>query len=463
MRESIRENLALQQLENASGLRKTINETEKALAAVNSELLTFNEENETTFDELNEQKVFLSQKLLTLEKELHNQYPEYAKLEQQPDLFSVEDVQKVLVKHKDEVFVEYFWGNEILYAFTIDENRGVRLIQMEITEDLLNSIDEYLDLFSAENRWNIGASSYQTHALKIWQLLYAPLKIEGFKKVIIVPDGLLSFIPFEALVTEQNAGPFFKNLRYLIKTQNILYAYSGGVLKEQKNAIPSGKSFLFVAPGFANNEQGLPELSDELLEIDHPESLIKLSGSNATRNKFEREASRSRIIHLYTHAEAHEGPEQPRVFFFDKALPLSEIYALDLSAELVVLSACETNLGAMEKGEGVMSLARGFAYAGASGLIASLWKVKSLQTAEIFTGFYKNMEDGKGKSEGLRNAKLSFLQKTDDIHASPAYWTGFVFIGNDGMTSQNRNWSFLVYAGLTLMIAGLVLFLKGRK
>jgi CHAT domain-containing protein len=463
LKESIRENLALEQLENASELRRSIRETEKALAAVNSELLSKNELDEITFGELNEQKVFLSQKLLTLKKDLQDKHPGYAKLEKEPIIFSTADIQNQLLRSDQEVFVEYFWGNEVLYAFTVEKNKDITLTEIKITEDLLSSIDQYLELFAANNRWNIGANTYQVSALKIWQMLYAPLKIGAFKKVIIVPDGLLCFIPFEALVNDQNANPFFKTLPYLIKTQNIIYGYSGGVLKEQKRAVSKGKTFLFVSPGFANNKQGLPALNDGLLDLGNPVGLKRLSENNATRDLFEQEASQSRIIHLFTHAEANQNGRQPRVFFYDQALPLSEIYALDLSAELVILSACETNLGEMEKGEGVMSLARGFAYAGASSLIASLWKVKNQQTAEIFTGFYNEMNNGSSRSASLRIAKLSFLENSNDIHASPAYWTGFVFIGNDPASSTKGNWSFLIYAGLALMVAGLVIFWKGRR
>lgn len=110
-----------------------------------------------------------------------------------------------------------------------------------------------------------------------------------------------------------------------------------------------------------------------------------------------------------------------------------------------------------------MSLARGFAYAGASSLIASLWKVKNRQTADIFSSFYKNLEAGKSKSEALRDAKLSFLKQTDDIHASPAYWTGFVFIGSDINETPEPEINYLLLAGVALMAAGIVFFIRIRK
>ena len=465
LRESIRENLTLQQLTGSGELLKSIHEMEKALAAIQSDLFNLNNQEGASFDELNEQKVFLSQQLLALKKELQSTQPDYASLDaQQYSFLSVLDVQESLLESNEEVFVEFYWGTTVLYAFKIDKTGGIELLEFPMFNGIEVRVNNYLNLFTAENRWNMSANTYQLAALDVYQVIYKQLRVDEFHKVIIVPDGLLSFIPFEALVKETSPTPFFKTLDYLIQTQNISYAYSGSVLKAQKESIPKGKTFLFVAPGFANNELGLPALDDAELDIGNPRGLKKLSGNNATRTFFEKEASKSKTIHLFTHAEANQDGQQPRVFFYDESLPLSEIYALNLSAEMVVLSACETNLGEIAKGEGVMSLARGFAYAGASSLIASLWKVKNQQTAEVFTSFYDNLSEGTSKSDALRNAKLSFLDNADDIHASPAYWTGFVFIGNDA-TVQTRGGTgrLFIYFGLALMVAGLVIFMKGRK
>lgn len=461
--ESVRENLARRQLKGTQQLIQQVKETEKALAAIESELLAVENPEKGTFDELNEQKVFLSQKLLTLKKSLEEQHPEYANLNAREKVVSVAEVQKILLKSREEVFVEFFWGTGFLYVFKIEKEAGITFLKIPLDEDFQNTFTQFLDLFSADNRWKMGAEAFQSAAFNLYQKIYAPLQIETFSGVTVVPDGLLAFIPFEALVTEWKTGAFFKNLAYVIHRQNIKYAYSGSVLQQQQQAVASGQTFLFIAPGFADGQLGLPALDASDLDIGHPPGLKRLMDNEATRSNFENEAALSRVIHLFTHAEANQTGLQPRVFFFDEALTLSEIYALDLSAELVVLSACETNLGKLEKGEGVMSLARGFAYAGASSLIASLWKVKNRQTADIFSSFYKNLEAGKSKSEALRDAKLGFLEQTDDIHASPAYWTGFVFIGSDTRESPEQGIHYLLLVGLALMAAGIVFFMRIRK
>jgi CHAT domain-containing protein len=460
--ESVRENMARQQMGDSQPLVIELKETEKALAAIESELLSSTPEQNSQFDPLNEQKVFLSQKLLSLKQELQKQYPDYANLTLNEKTLTVLAVQGELLENTNEVFIEFYWGNEFLYVFKIDKNSGITFFEIPIDQALNDRIAQFLDLFSAQNRWNISAETFQSKAFALYQKIFAPFGLDAFSKIIIVPDGLLAFIPFEALVTEEKEAAFFKNLSYLIKHQNIQYAYSGSVLTQQQKAVPSGTGFLFVAPGFANKEHGLPALDASDLNIGKPSGLNQLLNDEATRLHFEKAAPLSRTIHLFTHAEANQNGQQPKVYFYDQALTLPEIYALDLSAELVVLSACETNLGKLEKGEGVMSLARGFAYAGASSLVASLWKVKTKQTAQIFTSFYKNVEAGQTKSSALREAKLAFLEQADDIQASPAYWTGFVFIGSD-IEEKKSGINIWTLLGLALLVAGLVFFFRTVK
>lgn len=457
---SVRENFARQQLEGQSSLLLRLEETEKVLAVIETEILEtkFNKKSSTenNFAQLNEQKVFLSQKLLTLQAELEQNYPTYAKFTQNFTDSSIKNIQNLLLKNDKEVFVAYFWGNKSLYAFTISKTE-IGFIEIKIDSTLEQLVYAFINLFSPENRWNMGVNAYQNAAYNLYQKIYAPLQLQDFNKVIIVPDGLLSFVSFEALLDTKSTNPFFKNMAYLIRHQNIHYAYSGNVLIAQQEAKKRGSQFLFVAPGFENNEQNLARLDASNLNIGNPKNLKKLLGVNASRDNFEKEAVNSRIIHLFTHAEANKGG-QPKVYFHDKALFLSEIYALDLSAELVVLSACETNLGKLEKGEGVMSLARGFAYAGASALIASLWKVKNQQTASLFSSFYENIDNGKRASEALRAAKLNYLEETSDIHASPAYWTGFIFIGNDKLNEKADKKILWYGVGLAFLIGLIYIF-----
>ncbi len=124
---------------------------------------------------------------------------------------------------------------------------------------------------------------------------------------------------------------------------------------------------------------------------------------------------------------------QPVIAFADTVLTLQELYAMNLPSDLIVLSACETNLGEVKSGEGIFSLSRGFTYAGANSIIASLWKVNAASTGQIFPVFYKKLKDGQTKAEALRLAKLDYLDTPDgNGHIKTPYdWAGFAMMGNN--------------------------------
>ena len=132
----------------------------------------------------------------------------------------------------------------------------------------------------------------------------------------------------------------------------------------------------------------------------------------------------------------------------DDFLSLEELFHLRLPAEMVVLSACETGIGKLYRGEGISSLARGFSYAGSRSIITTLWKVNDEATAQIMAQFYQNLDQGISKDESLRLAKLAYLETADNLTAHPFYWSGYVPIGNMMPVEGGENdwwWVVLIF------------------
>ena len=115
---------------------------------------------------------------------------------------------------------------------------------------------------------------------------------------------------------------------------------------------------------------------------------------------------------------------------YDDSLMLEELYAQRLHAEMVVLSACETGIGELYKGEGIMSLGRGFTYAGARSLISSLWEVNDRSTAMIMKAFYQYLAEGVEKDLALQQAKKDYLSRSDQFQSHPYFWAAFVANGD---------------------------------
>ena len=141
-------------------------------------------------------------------------------------------------------------------------------------------------------------------------------------------------------------------------------------------------------------------------------------------------------------------------------LYLNDLYAMNLPLEMVVLSACETGVGELLKGEGMLSLANGFTQAGAKSVITSLWKADDESTYKIMTAFYKYLARGQRKDEALRNAKLEYLENCDPLKSSPYYWAAFIPIGD---MSPIRAKPLYLQWGFWLMIGVAVLGVWGYR
>ena len=190
-------------------------------------------------------------------------------------------------------------------------------------------------------------------------------------------------------------------------------------------------------------------------------------GNDASKANFLSQASDFQILHFATHAcMSDEDPSQHKVFFSgEEYLSAYEVYNLPLKAKLVVLSACETGTGQEVKGEGVMSMARGFAHAGAPSILSSLWSVADKSTAEIMQHFYRNLSKGTSKSLALRNAKLEYLKDQPKAKQHPFYWAAFVQVGEDeALFSGGNSWKWLLFVGfLVLGVFGLMIWRRGAN
>ena len=182
----------------------------------------------------------------------------------------------------------------------------------------------------------------------------------------------------------------------------------------------------------------LPWTEKEVTDISNIFSGRFYLRDKATETTFKEIAPDANIIHLATHAIIDD--EQPLYskFVFTKEegsnddgfLNTYELYNMQLNANLAVLSACNTGSGKLSRGEGIMSLARGFMYSGCPSVITSLWSVDDKSTAVIMKHFYEGLAKGLSKDEALRASKLSYLKNADEIKSNPFYWAGFILIGN---------------------------------
>ncbi|MBI9040283.1 CHAT domain-containing protein [Lutibacter sp.] len=404
---------------------------------------------------LTEERNEVSTDLQLLNQEILKKYPHFKSLNSK--ITSVNDIQqKVLLKN--DLLVEFFDGNFNMYIFSIEKDRPISIIKIEKTVSFTQEINLFLNFFS-DGRGNTiqnNIKDYTTLGFKLYQKLFHNL---ANKNTIIIPDGIISFIPFDALITEKTSSTNFEKLPYFLQKSCITYAYSSTMLLNEKSTNNLKSEVLGFFPVFENNHRGLSQLTYTLIESSSIKQQLNgnfLVGSNATKRNFEKLAENYPIIHLSTHATAGDYFEPPAIEFYDETLYLPEIYGYSLNSDLLVLSACETGLGTLRKGEGAMSLARGFSYAGVKNLIVSLWKVNDKATEILMADFYKQYRKINNKGEALHLSKLNYLN--DDSIASnkksPYYWASFVSIGevNSNYNPVYSYW-WIIGFGFILIIA----------
>ena len=210
---------------------------------------------------------------------------------------------------------------------------------------------------------------------------------------------------------------------------------------------------------------------DEVLVIDALVGADVFVDSLATEDRFTSLAGDYRILHLSTHGKANDKVgDYSFLAFYEQDDSLEnewlynrELYNLKLNADMVVLSACETGIGELQRGEGIISLARGFSYAGAKSIITTLWSVDDKSTMRLMENFYANLKSGQSKDAALRQAKLDYLKTSRDIGDEPYFWAGFIPVGDMSPVELDGGWRNWWVYGLVSLGALIFLFSYFRK
>ncbi len=299
-----------------------------------------------------------------------------------------------------------------------------------------------------------GISDFFTNAGNaLYEELIRPAEpfLSKKSKLVIIPDGVLNYLPFEVLLTENKEsvkGTSNENIPFLVKKYPISYGQSISVLRTLISKTPGKKSsgkfsdnlLAFGDPLYEDTSFNLqvkyPRLEFSGREIENIASFFKRGSpviylrNNSTEENLKRnnELSRFNYIHFATHGLIDEyNPDLSSLILTsgknsgeDGFLQAAEIFNMKLNADLVVLSACQTGLGKLVRGEGMVGLTRAFMYAGTPSVVVSLWSVSDMSTAALMGEFYRNLIKNKlSKADALRKAKLTIM--SDPKYAHPFY------------------------------------------
>lgn len=433
--------------------------------------------------ELRKQRFKLQEAYHDFLKSIENSYPDYYKLKYNTEVASVNIIQGAL--NERTTVINYFYGDSTIYIFVLSKN-SLEVQKLKRTAQIEKAIQKFR--FAVQNSNYVD---YIKNGYFLYEKLVSPAKkwIAG-QDLVIIPDGPLTYLPFEALLTQPvvAASQDYTKLPYLINEHKVDYNYSATLWLETGRRLRKSEpcyDYVAFAPVFEgskkkianydllqakrslnpmrNTKDVLPTTLDEVKEIENlftekydfftqiknffqgHKTRVFVRG-DATENNFKNlNIADFRYVHFATHAFADTlapklsglqlAAEKDTMIFEDGVLRLGEIYNIELNADLAVLSACETGVGKFSRGEGLLGLAQGFMYAGARNLLVSLWQVNSASTTDLMIAFYSNLLDRKqGMRTALHNAKMEMIKK----YPEPNKWAPFILIASAGGLNERQ-------------------------
>ncbi len=437
-----------------------------------------------------------SLEMLLLEKEISLSYeklehcknmlkvsnPTYYKMKYSWENSKIVDVQKIL--NSDEVLINYFEGNATLYAIVITNNKS-RIIKINSLAEIKNMVERLsISIFIDRNTTLAYESNNDSYLL--YNRLLGPLSDYLKERIIISPSGSLNRIPFSALFKNENRS--IDDM--LIAHHAVSYTPSASLFCQlrmmENNQII--RNALLVAPKFEKQQynadllamrSALGELTFNIPEVEMASTFMNnkaLINEEATKEAILKELKGVDLIHFATHAKSNnDDPSKSYVAFYsndnsndeENLLFLDDLSKLHLSAKLVVLSACETGLGKIFKGEGSMSLANACFYAGSQSVVATSWSVQDKASFDIMSSFYKYLDEGLPKDKALQSAQLDYLNSSSLAFRNPYYWAGFSVIGNTNPLQfsnglEIKYW-FIFTTLFIILFVGFILYKKNRS
>ena len=414
-------------------------ELQQKLAQIKLDIHTLKSNEVEDKDALNDyidDRNVITNELDSLRKILKFKYPNISEDMNKGDAISLKDIQGVL--DRETQILTYFLGEKNLFSLNITRE-NITFLKGDVSDKIIENINVLKD--DILNRRKTAKSSKDLYLFLLGQQMN-PNKL----KMVIIPDNVLHYIPFEILQNEKNET--------LIKNYTISYAGSIKIYLELKNQF-----FDYDLPnywiGFSPQYEPSNSLSstlNETIEISNLFDGKAFVGNDSSIKNFLENSKDHSIMHLAMHAEINdENPLYNRLIFSDGELTSSQIYFSDIKANLAVLSACNTGFGKLEKGEGVMSMARAFNYSGVPSIVMSLWQIPDKESKKIMISFYKHLKRGERKNEALKNAKLDYLSTTKDKNLRhPYYWSGFVLNGNTEALVPKKNEKYYFISGIIL-------------
>lgn len=444
---------------------------------------------EYLLNEWNDNLLRASRERDSLIRLFEKQYPEYYLIKYNTRVTELNDIPGVAGSGRN--YLSYIVTDTMIYIFVVNRKHQ-EILSLSTGPEFLDNIKAYRALLlaparSANAREQFG--EFQRLGFYLYNILLEPArKYLISDNLLISPDNILSYLPFETLIPEQYQGTeiLYRELRYLMYDFRISYTYSLTFMSESqsKKFRPGNKLVAFapVYPGTIhadsltrNRQNDMRFLADIPFARQEAEYVAALTrgrlyiNNGALESVFKAESGNYDIIHLAMHTVLNDrSPMHSTMVFYperngqdDGFLNTWEVYGIPLRAKMVVLSSCNTGTGLLNSGEGVLSLARGFISSGSQSVVMSLWEIEDRSGTEIIKQFYHNLRKGKSKTDALQKARIKYLKKASQIGSHPSFWAALVIYGNNSPLWYHKR--VLISAAVILLLAAIPVYFYFRR
>ena len=437
----------------------------------------------------------------SLVQALEQRYPRYHALKYTTTVQTPNGVQQQLDERT--AFLEYVISDTVGYVFSLTRYQDT-VHTFAVDSGLHRQLQTLAHAFAPDTVASPVDDTYAESAYQVYQRIVSGVLATlppSVDRLIIVPDGSLSYLPFDMLPTEPVRHRDYRRWPYLLRKYAVSYAYSA-TLQWPEGASPANPppatypamfsgifahkpTLLALAPSYKGirrdtvAQRALGTWRDAVVplawnqhEVDRLRRYLPgtfIAGDEAQEATFKQQTPYHEVLHLAAHALLDEAdPMQSRLVFSaatdsaeDGFLHAYELYGMDIPARLAVLSACHTGNGQLAEGEGLLSLARTFAYAGCPSVIMNRWAAHDATTPWIMDRLYYYLAEGYAKADALRHAKLDFLAQANAHTQLPTYWGGWMLVGNSEPLYRPRFKPWAIEGNGKWIVVGLLLLMVG--
>ena len=364
---------------------------------------------------------------------------------------------------------EFFAGEKDVYIIETEKGNVRQIRKLENASVVLKEVSNFIDTYFQQGPANMmnRPQDYYKEAYKIYQYLWQGTVISKKGNCIIIPDGILGYLPFDALVTDSVYKSNTDQWPFLIKKTNLFFSYSLQTMWQQKKIEHPAKSFAGFFISFdSSGRSSIPAVKKEFEEIHNVVDGHFFREKEASLKAFNNQLGEVNLLHISTHSFLQGRENMPVLQLADDKFFLFELYGKIFSPQLVVLSACRTGHGMLAQGEGIISLARGFTSTGAAGIVAGLWDMNDETTATLMGTFYRQLAIDHQPANALHTAKLQWLQqkKGQQFQMLPYFWAGMIYSGdNQPVEIKQKNTFSQLWWIAAIAFAVIIIFFGRRK